>query len=153
MKFNLREKLHQAREGATATLAIGVLKADEAARDAIENLGKLGDRARAKANEVGNAASQKASDVRNAVTSTVDATKENIAKTTEGVKQKTVATLGQLGDKIEQKTSEAAKATKGFGKAARKKLNFSEAAKPKKVATIKAKPAKITATKKAQKPR
>ena len=151
MKFNLREKLHQAREGATATLAIGVLKADQAAHEAIEKLGKLGDRARAKANEVGEAASQKASDVRNAVTSTVDATKENIAKTTEGVKQKTVATLGTLGDKIEQKTAESSKATKVFGKAARKKLDFTKAAAPKKPAAMKAK--KITPNKKAPKPR
>jgi hypothetical protein len=152
MKFNLREKLQQTREAATVTLAIGVLKADDAAREAIEKLGKLGDRARAKANAVGDAASQKAAEIRTTVATTVDATKESLRETTEGVKQKTLVTLGQLGDRIEEQTSEAAKATKGFGKKARAKLNFAEAAKPKKAAAMKAAPKK-NASKKAVKPR
>lgn len=155
MKFNLREKLHQAREGATATIAIGVLKADKAAQDAIEKLGKLGDSARNKANEIGAAATKTATDIRTNVETNVDRAKEAVTQKTQAVKDKTVETLGQIGEKIEKTTADAAKATKKFGKNTRAKLDFSKAAEkpaaPKKAAAMKAK--KITATKKAPKTR
>jgi hypothetical protein len=154
MKFNLREKLHQAREGATATIAIGVLKADQAAQDAIEKLGKLGDSARTKANEIGAAATQTAQQVRTNVETNVDRAKEAARQKTQAVKNKTVQTLGQIGEKIEQTTADAAKATKKFGKQTRAKLDFTKnaekpAAPQKKPAAMKAK--KITPNKKAPK--
>ncbi|TAL33850.1 MAG: hypothetical protein EPN97_08810 [Alphaproteobacteria bacterium] len=145
MKFNLKEKLQQAKDAGTAALTISIIAVDSAADRAIEKLGDLQD-----------AAGRKTGEIRMIVGEKVDQTKDAIKTRTDVVKEKTVTNLGRLGDAIEEKASKVSSVAAEFGKNARKRLNLRqpapavEAASTVVEAVAPAKKAKKRSTKKAQ---
>lgn len=117
MKFNLKEKLQQAKDAGTAALTISIIAVDSAADRAIEKLGDLQ-----------NAAGRKTGEIRMIVGEKVDQTRDAIKTRTDGVKEKTVTNLGRLGDAIEETASKVSSVAAEFGKNARKRLNLRQPA-------------------------
>lgn len=117
MKFNLKEKLQQAKDAGTAALTISIIAADNMADRAIEKLGDLQD-----------AAGRKTGEIRMIVSEKVGQTKDAIKSRTDAVKEKTVTNLGKLGDAIEEKAEKVSSVAAEFGKNARKRLNLRQPA-------------------------
>ena len=113
MKFNLKEKLQQAKDAGTAALGVAVISMDAAAERALGKLGELQD-----------ATARKTGEIRAKVGEKVDATKEALQEKTAVVKEKTVTGLGKLGDAIEDKASKVSVVAAAFGKSARNRLNL-----------------------------
>lgn len=113
MKFNLKEKLQQAKDAGTAALGIAVITMDAAADRALEKLG-----------EVQDATVRKTGEIRARVGEKVDATKEVIQEKTAVVKERTVTGLGKLGEAIESNASKVSVVAAQFGESARRRLNL-----------------------------
>jgi hypothetical protein len=113
MKFNLKEKLQQAKDAGTAALTISIIAVDGAADRALERLGDLQD-----------AAGRKTGEIRMAVSEKVGQTKDALKTRTDAVREKTVTNLGKLGDAIEEKATKVGSVAAEFGKSARKRLNL-----------------------------
>jgi hypothetical protein len=148
MKFNLKDKLRQAKDAGTAALSIAVLTVDAAADRALDKLSDLQD-----------AAGRKTDALRTAVGEKVDLTKEVIKGGTEIVKEKTVTNLGKIGDAIETRALQVGSAATAFGKSARSRLNLrkeqpvAEEVATAAVKTATKKPGKKRSKKKAQAPK
>src|SRR5438045_3884124 len=113
MKFNLKEKLQQAKDAGTAALGITVIAVDVAADRAIEKFGELQD-----------ATARKTGEIRAKVGEKVDATKEVIKEKTDVAKEKTVTGLGKIGDAIGNGAGKVSTLAAQFGKSARNRLNL-----------------------------
>lgn len=112
MKFNLKEKLQQAKDAGTAALTIAVLTVDGAADRALEKLG-----------EVQDAAGKKTGEIRVKVGEKVGETRDALKQKTDVVKEKTLVNLGKLGDAIEEKATQVSVVAAQFGKNAKSRLN------------------------------
>lgn len=113
MKFNLKEKLQQAKDAGAAALSIGMISAATAA-----------DRAKEKVSELQDATARKTGEIRMIVGMTVDATKEAIKEKADTAKENTVTGLGKLGDAIEARADKVSALAAQFGKSARNRLNL-----------------------------
>jgi hypothetical protein len=113
MKFNLKEKLQQARDVGTTALSVAVISFDNAAGRAIEKLTDLQE-----------AAGRKTGEIRTVVSEKVDHTREVIKGKTDVVKEKAVTNLGKLGDAIEENAGKVSSVAAEFGKNARNRLNL-----------------------------